>query len=96
MSVAPAIFELAQEGNHLTCCRLPTNRNFVHGGPTGRAAQRHRALGKRKEIAMVIPGKKPSKFHLFEIPADIKEFADAQIDAWAEKASNQLIPVLKA
>ena len=94
MSVALAIFELAQEGNHLTCCRLPTNRNFVHGGPTGRAAQRHRALGKRKGIAMVTSDKKPAKLHLFEIPADIKEFTDAQIQAWAEKVSEKWAEML--
>ena len=40
------MIELAQEGNHLTYSRLPTNRNFIHGGPTGRAAQVHIALGK--------------------------------------------------
>jgi len=47
MSVPPAIFQIAQEGNHLTRSRLPTNRNFAHGGPTGRAAQVHLALRKR-------------------------------------------------
>ena len=81
MSVESAIFQLAQEGNHLTCSRLPTNRNFVHGGPIGRAAQRHLALGKRKGIAMVTSHKKPAKLHLFEIPTDISEFTDAQIRA---------------
>ena len=96
MSVAPAIFQLAQEGNHLTCCRLPTNRNFVHGGPTGRAAQAHSALGKRKGIKMATPGKKPPKKHFVEIPNDISKMSDAQIKEWAEKVYNQLIPVLKA
>ena len=46
MSVGVVIIEIAQEGNHLTYSRLPTNRNFIHGGPTGRAAQVHIALGK--------------------------------------------------
>ena len=96
MSVPPAIFQIAQEGNHLTRSRLPTNRNFVHGGPTGRAAQAHFALGKRKGIEMATPGKKPPKKHFVEIPTDISEMSDAQIEAWAEKAYNQLIPVLKA
>ena len=96
MSVPPAIFQIAQEGNHLTRSRLPTNRNFVHGGPTGRAAQAHSALGKRKGIEMATPGKKPPKKHFVEIPNDINELTDAQIKAWVEKAYNQLIPVLKA
>ena len=96
MSVPPAIFQVAQEGNHLTRSRLPTNRNFVHGGPTGRAAQVHLALGKRKGIQMATPGKKPPKKHFVEIPNDISKMSDAQIEAWAEKAYNQLIPVLKA
>ena len=42
------------------------------------------------------PGKKPPKKHFVEIPNDISEMSDAQIEAWAEKAYNQLIPVLKA
>ena len=96
MSVPPAIFQIAQEGNHLTRSRLPTNRNFVHGGPTGRAAQAHSALGKRKGIEIATAGKKPPKKHFVEIPNDISEMSDAQIEAWAEKAYNQLIPVLKA
>ena len=85
MSVPPAIFQIAQEGNHLTRSRLPTNRNFVHGGPTGRAAQAHSALGKRKGIEMAGPGKKPPKKHFVEIPNDISELSDAQIKAWAEE-----------
>ena len=96
MSVASAIFQIAQEGNHLTRSRLPTNRNFVHGGPTGRAAQVHFTQGKRKGIDMAISGKKPPKKHFVEIPNDISKMSDAQIHAWAEKAYNQLIPVLKA
>ena len=52
---------------------------------------------------MVTPDKKPSTVHLFEIPADIKEFTDAQIRAWAEKVSVQwaemlseeIVPILK-
>ena len=96
MSVVGATFLIAQEGNHLTCCRLPTNRNFVHGGPTGRAAQLHIALGKRKGIEMGTPDKKQQKKHFVEIPNDISEMSDAQIEEWAEKAYAQLIPVLKA
>ena len=96
MSAPPAIFQIAQEGNHLTRSRLPTNRNFVHGGPTGRAAQVHLALGKRKGIDMATPGQNPPKKHFVEIPNDISEMSDAQIEAWAEKVFNQLIPVLKA
>ena len=95
MSVAGATFQIAQEGNHLTCCRLPTNRNFVHGGPTGRAAQAHSALGKRKGIEMATPGKKPPKKHFVEIPKDISEMSDAQIKAWAEKATEHIVPILK-
>lgn len=96
MSVASAIFQIAQEGNHLTRSRLPTNRNFVHGGPTGRAAQVHSALGKRKGSKMATPGKKTPKKHFVEIPNDISKMSDAQIHAWAQKVFNQLIPVLKA
>ena len=96
MSAPPAIFQIAQEGNHLTCSRLPTNRNFVHGGPTGRAAQTHSALGKRKGLEMATPGKKPTKKHFVEIPNDFSEMSDAQIKTWAKKAYNQLIPNLKA
>ena len=96
MSVPPAIFQIAQEGNHLTRSRLPTNRNFVHGGLTGRAAQPHSALGKRKGIEMATPGKKPPKKHFVEIPKDISEMSDAQIKAWAKEVYNQLIPVLKS
>ena len=96
MSVAGAIFQIAQEGNHLTYSRLPTNRNFVHGGPTGRAAQAHSALGKRKGIEMGTPDKKKQKKHFVEIPTDISKMSDAQIEAWAEMAYNQLIPALKA
>lgn len=96
MSVATAIFQIAQEGNHLTCCRLPTNRNFVHGGPSGRAAQVHFAQGKRKRIHVATTDKKPPKKHFVEIPTDISKMSDAQIKAWAKKAYDQLIPVLKA
>ena len=38
---------------------------------------------------MVTPDKKPSKLHLYEIPADISELTDAQIKAWAEKVWDQ-------
>ena len=96
MSVASAIFQIAQEGDHLTRSRFPTNRNFVHGGPTGRAAQVHFAPGKRKGIEMATSDMKPSKKHFVEIPTDISEMSDAQIKEWAEKVCNLLIPVLKA
>ena len=96
MSVPPVIFQIAQEGNHLTRSRLPTNRNFVHGGPIGRAAQVHLALGKRKGIEMATPSKKLPKKHFVEIPTDISKMSDAQIKAWAETAYNQMIPTLKA
>ena len=45
---------------------------------------------------MATPGQKPPKKHFVEIPNDISEMNDAQIEVWAEKAYNQLIPVLKA
>ena len=45
---------------------------------------------------MATPGKKPTKKHFVEIPNDISKMSDAQIKTWAEKAYNQLIPVLKA
>jgi len=96
MSVLPAIFQIAQEGNHLTYSRLPTHRNFVHGGPIGRAAQVHFAQGKRKGSKMAAPGKKTPKKHFVEIPNDISKMSDAQIDAWAKKVHTQLIPLLKA
>ena len=52
---------------------------------------------------MATPEKKPSTVHLFEIPADISEFTDTQIRAWAEKISEQwaemlseeIVPILK-
>lgn len=77
MSVASAIFQIAQEGNHLTLSRLPTNCNFVHFGPTGRAAQAQYALGKRRGIEMAIPGMKPAKKHFVEIPNEISKMSDA-------------------
>ena len=82
MSVLPAIFQIAQEGNHLTYSRLPTNRNFVHGGPTGRAAQTHLALGKRKGIEIATAGKKPPKKYFVEIPNDISEMSEEDKRAW--------------
>ena len=45
---------------------------------------------------MATPGKKTPKKHFVEIPNDISEMSDAQIKEWAEKAYNQLVPVLKA
>ena len=88
MSVPPAIFQIAQEGNHLTRSRLPTNRNFVHGGPAGRAARTHLALGKRKGIKMASPGKKSLKKHFVEIPNDISEMSDDEQSAWTLHSAN--------
>ena len=82
MSPPTAIIHLAQEGNHLTYSRLPTNRNFVHGGPTGRAAQMHLALGKRKGMIMDTPDKKQPRKHFFKIPANFYELSDEEQDAW--------------
>ena len=82
MSPPLAIIHLAQEGNHLTYSRLPTNRNFVHGGPTGRAAQLHLALGKRKGMIMDTPDKKQPRKHFFKIPANFYELSEEELDAW--------------
>ena len=82
MSPPLAIIHLAQEGNHLTYSRLPTNRNFVHGGPTGRAAQMHLALGKRKGMIMDTPDKKQPRKHFFKIPANFYELSEEEQDAW--------------
>ena len=71
MSPPTAIIHLAQEGNHLSYSRLPTNRNFVHGGPTGRAAQMHLALGKRKGMIMDTPDKK-QRYLLHQSEFDIQ------------------------
>ena len=43
---------------------------------------------------MATPDKKPSTVHLFEIPADISEFTDTQIQAWAEEVSEQWAEML--
>ena len=90
MSVPPAIFQIAQEGNHLTYSRLPTNRNFVHGGPTGRAAQMHLALGKRKGMTMDTPDKKQSRKHFFKIPANYFELSEEEQDAWTREIAQVL------
>ena len=82
MSVAIAIIHLAQEGNHLSYSRLPTNRNFVHGGPTGRAAQMHMALGKRKGMIMDTPDKKQPCKHFFKVPSNFYELSDEEQSAW--------------
>ena len=76
------IIEIAQEGNHLTYSRLPTNRNFVHGGPTGRAAQVHIALGKREDATMTTPDKKEPKKHFFKIPANYFELSEEEREAF--------------
>ena len=90
MSVPPAIFQVAQEGNHLTYSRLPTNRNFVHGGPTGRAAQLHLALGKRKGMIMDTPDKKQPRKHFFKTPTNFYELSDEEQDAWAREIAQVL------
>ena len=48
---------------------LSTNRNFVQGGPIGRAAQMHIALGIRKGMIMDSPDKNQPKEHFFQIPS---------------------------
>ena len=82
MSVGVVIIGIAQEGNHLTYSRLPTNRNFVHGGPTGRAAQVHTALGKREDTTMDTPDKKQPKKHFFKIPANYFELSKEERQAF--------------
>jgi hypothetical protein len=78
------IIGIAQEGNHLTYSRLPTNRNFVHGGPTGRAAQVHIALGKREDTTMATPDKKEPKKHFFKIPANYFELSEEEREAFCQ------------
>ena len=80
--MAFVIIGIAQEGNHLTYSRLPTNRNFVHGGPTGRAAQVHIALGKREDTTMDTPDKKQPKKHFFKIPANYFELSEEERQAF--------------
>jgi len=82
--VAFVIIGVAQEGNHLTYSRLPTNRNFVHGGPTGRAAQVHVALGKREDTAMATPDNKQPKKHFFKIPANFDKSSQEEQKAFYE------------
>ena len=82
MSVGVVIIEIAQEGNHLTYSRLPTNRNFVHGGPTGRAAQVHIALGKWEDTPMTTPDKNQPKKHFFKIPANYFELSEEEREAF--------------
>ena len=84
------IIHLAQEGNHLTYSRLPTNRNFVHGGPTGRAAQMHMALGKRKGMIMDIPDKEQPQKHFFQIPANFYELSEEEQSAWILQIASNL------
>ena len=45
---------------------------------------------------MATPGKKTPKKHFVEIPNDISKMSDAQIEAWAKKVYEQMIPTLKA
>ena len=86
--MAFVIIGIAQEGNHLTYSRLPTNRNFVHGGPTGRAAQVHIALGKREDTTMDTPDKKQPKKHFFKIPANYFELSEEEQDAWTREIAD--------
>ena len=90
MSPPFAIIHLAQEGNHLTYSRLPANRNFVHGGPTGRAAQLHLALGKRKGMIMDTPNKKQPRKHFFKIPANFYELSEEEQNAWTREIAEVL------
>ena len=85
MSAAVVIIGIAQEGNHLTYSRLPTNRNFVHGGPTGRAAQVHVALGKREDTTMTTPDKKQPKKHFFKIPANFDKSSQEEQNAFYDQ-----------
>ena len=78
------IIGIAQEGNHLTYSRLPTNRNFVHGGPTGRAAQVRIALGKREDMTMTTPEKNESKKHFFKIPANYFELSEEEREVFCQ------------
>ena len=80
--MAFVIIGIAQEGNHLTYSRLLTNRNFVHGGPTGRAAQVHIAPGKREDTTMDTPDKNQPKKHFFKIPANYFELSEEERQAF--------------
>ena len=91
MSVAFVIIGIAQEGNHLTYSRLPTNRNFVHGGPTGRAAQVHVALGKREDTTMATPDKTQPKKHFFKVPANFLKRSQAEQDAFYDLVVDTLL-----
>lgn len=81
LSLELGIIGIAQEDNHLTYSGLTTNRNFVRGGPTGRAAQMHMALGKRKGMIMDAPAKKQPSKHFFKIPAIFCELSDEEENA---------------
>ena len=89
--MAFVIIGIAQEGNHLTYSRLPTNRNFVHGGPTGRAAQVHIALGKREDTTMTTPDKNQPKKHFFKIPANFFKRSQAEQDAFYDLVVDTLL-----
>ena len=89
--MAFVIIGIAQEGNHLTYSRLPTNRNFVHGGPTGRAAQVHVALGKREDTTMATPDKTQPKKHFFKVPANFLKRSQAEQDAFYDLVVDTLL-----
>ncbi len=63
---------------------MPTNRNFVHGGPTGRAAQQHLALGKREDTIMNSLKKNHPKKVFFKIPDNYAASSDAEKNAFYE------------
>ena len=54
----------------------------MHGGPTGRAAQLHMALGKRKGMIMDAPDNKQPRKHFFKIPANFYELSNEEQSAW--------------
>ena len=85
------IIGIAQEGNHLTYSRLPTNRNFVHGGPTGRAAQVHIALGKREDTTMATPDKSEPKKHYLKIPSNYFELSEEEREAFCLEIADILL-----
>ena len=49
--------------------------NSVDGGPTGRTAQMHSALGKRRGMIMDTPDKETLRKHFFKIPANFYELS---------------------
>ena len=64
--------------------------NSVNGGSTGRAAQMHLALGKRKGMIMDTPDKKQPRKHFFKIPANFYELSEKEQDAWTREIAQVL------